>query len=105
MTIKSSFAVSVAGICTVVFITLITVLADLVPALKDWLKSAFTHHWIGKGVLAAGLFALFYLLVYGSAKPEKADHLLAPLLRALVWLTILGTAILFLFFIWEAYWK
>lgn len=97
---KKSFAATVSGICTVVFVTLITVLADLAPALKNWLRDTFTHHWIGKGVLAAGLYVLIYLLVVKTARklPEDGG---VPLLRALSFAAIFGAAAIFGFFLWE----
>ena len=101
---KHSFAAAVSGICTVVFVTLVTLLADLAPALKDWLKAVFTHHWIGKGVLAAVLFGLIYFLVLKTAREDAKDRV-APLLRLLVWSAGFGTIIIFAFFAWEAFGK
>lgn len=101
---KNSYATAVSGICTVVFVTLLTVLADLAPALKDWLKAVFTHHWIGKGVLAAGLFGLIYLLALKTAR-DNSEESAAPLLRLLAWSAICGTIIIFAFFLWEAFGK
>ena len=32
--------------------------AEEIPALKDWLKETFYHHWLGKGALALGAFTV-----------------------------------------------
>lgn len=60
--IVNSFIIS--AIITVVFITAITIFADLKPLLKDWLKDNFYHHWVGKGILASMIFVIFGFLIY-----------------------------------------
>ena len=60
--IVNSFIIS--AIITVVFITAITVLADLKPVLKEWLKDNFYHHWVGKGILASIILVVFGFLIY-----------------------------------------
>lgn len=96
---------STAGaIVAVVFITVITVLADLQAPLKDWLKATFTHHWVGKGILAVVVFfvvSLILLTVRGSGDSEKLRKGIA----VLSWSAILGTLILLAFFLYEAFWK
>lgn len=47
-----------ATLATILFITLLTIAAELNAPLKGWLAATFTHHWVGKGILAMALFAL-----------------------------------------------
>jgi len=97
-------AATIAAICAIFFVTLITVLADLVPPLKDWLKAVFTHHWIGKGILSVALFALLFLVL--EKTPRQAEEgRLAAMLRLLSWFAVLGTLVLFGFFLYEAFVK
>ncbi|MDZ4243546.1 MAG: hypothetical protein U1C57_00375 [Candidatus Doudnabacteria bacterium] len=100
--LKNPMAVAIAAICTIFFITLITVLADLVPPLKDWLKAVFTHHWIGKGVLSIGLFVFLYLLLKKTL-PQPSESRLASMIRLLSWFAVLGTLVLFGFFLYETF--
>ncbi|TRZ54772.1 hypothetical protein D4Q76_01700 [archaeon] len=53
----------------IVFITAITITADIYPALKVLLKETFGHHWIGKSVLATILWLAFALI------PIKSDFI------------------------------
>jgi len=90
-----------SAIFTIIFIMAITIIVELVPPIKDWLKSTFTHHWIGKGVLATGLFTLIAVLGSFYAKKEDWDEV-AQYLNWLTVTTILGGGAILLFFIWEA---
>ncbi len=95
---------SVAGaIVAVVFMTVITIIADLQAPLKDGLKTAFTHHWIGKGVLGAMVFMIVWLSLVGrgSEDPER----LRKGLTTLSWSAILGALVLLAFFLYEAFLK
>jgi len=54
-------SVAMATIVTSVMLAALIVSAEEVPALKDWLKQTFYHHWLGKSVLALGLFTVVSL--------------------------------------------
>ena len=49
---------AIATIVTGLMLAVLIVAAEEIPVLKDWLKATFYHHWLGKGALALGLFAL-----------------------------------------------
>jgi len=49
---------AIASIATALMLAILIVAAEESPALKEWLKATFYHHWLGKGALALGLFAL-----------------------------------------------
>lgn len=96
--IANAFAVSAA--ITAVFITGVTIYADLNPTLKDWLKNTFTHHWIGKGFLAAIIFIALIPLILFIYPNDKKERLLKNLM-ILFWLTIIGALVIFGFFVYE----
>lgn len=56
-----STAIAVA--VTAVTLAVLIVTAEEVPALKDWLKQTFYHHWLGKGTLAIALFAILCVVL------------------------------------------
>lgn len=102
--IKFVFSVVIGAIGAIVFIVAITIIADLILPIKDWLKNVFSHHWVGKSVLSFILFALFFVISYFSlAKPDIEK--LKKRLYALIWLSIISPVLIFLFFIWEAFMK
>lgn len=78
----------------------LTIGADLVPPLKNWLKETFFHHWIGKGVIALIIFAVSFLISLAFPSTEKRERLT---LTISVW--VLATAILAIvaFFAYEAF--
>ncbi len=83
---------------TLVFITAITIAAEYIAALKDWLKAWFFHHWVGKGVLALVVFIIFAFVI---RLPAASDiRKLVNLLTMTV--VVCGLAIL-LFFVWHFY--
>ncbi|MDO8514827.1 MAG: hypothetical protein Q7S50_04780 [bacterium] len=51
-------SVAIATIVTSLMLAVLIVSAEETPALKDWLKATFYHHWLGKGALALGLFTV-----------------------------------------------
>lgn len=91
------------AITAIVFITAITIAADLYSPLKDWLKENFSHHWIGKGILAIAAFLLagFLKFLFGKTTNEIK---IAKNLAVLNWLSIIGSLAILGFFIFEA-WK
>ena len=51
-------SVAIATAVTVLMLAALIIGAEEVPALKDWLKGTFYHHWPGKGALALGVFTI-----------------------------------------------
>lgn len=98
--IKIANALTVSAIITAIFITGVTIYADLNSALKDWLKNTFTHHWIGKGVLAVIIFIALIPLILFIFPNDKKERLKNNLM-VLFWTTIIGTFAIFGFFIYE----
>src|SRR3989344_6855759 len=66
----------ISGIVTAIFIAAITIGGELAPAFKDWLKTTFYHHWLGKGALAVILF--FVLGVVFSFIAPRSDGAVPP---------------------------
>lgn len=102
--IKITNSIIIGAIAAIIFVAAITVYADLQLSIKDWLKDSFTHHWIGKGILAGALFFAVSFLVFLFPKnwDEKTTY---KLLWALIWFSIFGTLAIFSFFIYESFLK
>lgn len=49
---------AIATIVTALMLAVLIVAGEEIPALKDWLKTTFYHHWLGKGALALILFTV-----------------------------------------------
>jgi len=64
---------------------------------KDWLKTTFTHHWLGHGILVIAIFILTLLLGYAGYRGGLAQ----AVGRAYVYL-LLGS-LLSLVMIWGFY--
>lgn len=98
---KKLFSSLLGGIVTIAAIAGMTIVADLVPSFKDWLKNTFTHHWIGKGVIAIVTFIV--VTIGGWFLPYSVDE--KKIQRAIGWLSavlILGALAILAFFIFEA---
>ena len=61
-----------SAVVTILFIVAMTMLAEIRPIIKDWLKITFSHHWTGKGILAVGLFLALSLLI--SFLPQETKE-------------------------------
>lgn len=87
---------------TIVFIMAITITADFQPAFKDWLKETFTHHWVGKGILAVVIF----ILAAHFTRPSSDDEaLLARALNGTVRTAVFCSVVLFGLYVYEAFFR
>ena len=91
-------ATVLSAIITIIYITTITVAADLYPPLKEFLANVFSHHWIGKSITAILIFAIFTGL-FLVLKPKTKPSFLLNLLTAV---SILATLVILTFFTWES---
>lgn len=90
----------VGAISTVVFIVALTIAGDLYAPLKNFLKEAHHHHWVGKGIWAAILFVIVTPGYYFVKKNDTSDNT-TRLMRILAWISLLGALTLLLFFVYE----
>ncbi|GMQ95259.1 MAG: hypothetical protein BMS9Abin13_372 [Patescibacteria group bacterium] len=98
--IVNSFAAS--AIAAIGVIVLLVIAGELYKPLKSFLANAFVHHWIGKGVLAFFTFAgLGIALVFFDSSGENTQTKI--LLSFLVWVAVLGTVSIIVFFAYEAF--
>ena len=97
-------AAAISALAAVVFTTVITITADLTPPLKDWLKNTFSHHWVGKSIIAGFIFIILAIVLYviPSLRPEEKT---ARRITALAWITLLATLTLFGFYLYETFGK
>lgn len=99
-----SIATSYAAIVSVLWVSASTIIGELNAPFKNWLKTSFTHHWIGKGVIAVVLFAaLSVLVVFIARKNQKLN--IQPALTLLVVVTVLGTLAITGFYFYEDFIK
>ena len=63
-------SVAIAAMVTSVMLAVLIVSAEEIPALKDWLKATFYHHWLGKGALA---IAVFIVVTIAARLQGKTD--------------------------------
>ncbi len=100
---KAVQSFAIGAVFTAVFVASVTIAAELMPPLKTWLANTFTHHWIGKSVLAAVIYigaSIILFAVPAGSSPERARKSLA----VLFWISWLATAAITGFFLYEAFW-
>lgn len=102
---ETSIAAITASICAIFFITAMTLAADLVPPLKNWLAATFSHHWIGKSVLSVAVFLVVFWASKSNSSRAMREDTTAALLRTAVWFAIVGALVMFVFFLYEGLWK
>ena len=89
------------AVIAVVFIVAITIAAELMLPLKDFLKINFYHHWIGKGVAALGIFVIIGVLCLIFPLGKK-DYWINFWIWMLVIAAAIGSLAITGFFIYEA---
>ncbi|KKQ89590.1 MAG: hypothetical protein UT12_C0011G0046 [Candidatus Curtissbacteria bacterium GW2011_GWC2_38_9] len=98
---KLADSLILSSILVVIFIPAVTVAAELIPPLKEWLKNTFSHHWIGKSIISLILFVGFGVLTF--LIPYKTNlEKINRLIMILITITALATLTIFGFFSYEA---
>lgn len=88
---------------TVPVITLLTIIAELVPPVKDWLGVTFTQHWIGKSIMTVVVYGVLFFAFRAVHTKKNKDDAAVTGLRVLNILTIACVLTLFAFFWWHAH--
>ena len=70
--------VAIATIATSLMLAVLVIASEEIPAVMSWLKATFYHHWLGKSVLALGLFIVVSL----AARLQRDTPRLATLILA-----------------------
>ena len=100
---KAVQSFALGAVLAAVFVAAVTIAAELMPPLKTWLADTFTHHWIGKSVLAAAIYigtSIIIFAVPSAGSQERARKSLA----ALFWFSWLAIAAIIVFFLYEVFW-
>ncbi|MGB9659177.1 MAG: hypothetical protein ACPLY9_01440 [Nitrososphaerales archaeon] len=82
----------------ILFTSLLVVVKETTPSVLQWLRTTFSHHWIGHGILTLLVFALSMLITYPLVKSRIS---LEKSLWVLTSVTIIGVLIVLGFFIIE----
>ena len=77
------------GALSIVWIALSTIGTEVSTPFKTFLKDVFTHHWIGKGVIALILFLLITFVVTIVARRAHYANVV-PALLFMLWASLLG---------------
>ena len=88
-----------AATLSVALVVLLTVVGELYSPLKNFLKDSLYHHWVGKGVWSVALFTIVTLVAYPIFKQRQTTTKTSLIL--LNWALVLGSFILFFFFVYE----
>ena len=92
------------AIGAIIFVVVVTVAADLYLPLKDLLKGIFSHHWVGKGILAVLVFGACSLVTFPFSLNASAQRTTKHL-TYLFGVSVAGALSLFIFFVYEAFLK
>lgn len=103
-TLLNLYASAHAATVSVIFITLVTVYAELSPEFKTWLASLTGHHWISKSWLVLLAFVAFFL-VFRLAKSSADDAALRRAVRVLFLVIAVASFILLAFFYIEYFFR
>ncbi|MBI2036866.1 MAG: hypothetical protein HYT14_00700 [Candidatus Liptonbacteria bacterium] len=91
------YASSLSAALTALFVTLITIKAELNAPLKAWLAGLSGHHWTSKSILSLALYVAALFLCYMLFRNVDAEKVRRGISLA-VWSAVLGSIALFLFF-------
>lgn len=87
-----------AASLSMIFVVVITIVAELNKPIKDFLQAMTGHHWVSKGVLAVLIFCLSYFAIRPLYKNDEFS--MKDLIEILA-VTIVGGILLLGFFVWH----
>ena len=93
---------SLAATVSIAFTVVITILAELLSPLKDWLKSMTGHHWTTKSIASIAVYAVFLFLFYLLPHPSTSTALRKSLYG--LFITVLVGFLALLLFYSGHYW-
>lgn len=94
----------IGAITAVIFVAAVTIFSELAPDIKSFLKNTFTHHWVGKSVLSLMIFLVASLIFW--VIPAKIDiKKIRAEIRILIFSAAMGSLAVFIFFVYETFWK
>lgn len=89
----------VAAIVAIIFIVFATIFGELYKPFKNYLADTFSHHWIGKGVIAIVIFYALGFLGYFSASDN--EDVITILLKIVFWIAVIGVLTISGFYLYE----
>lgn len=92
---------SLSASLTILGVTVLTILAELQPAVKVWLTSTFTHHWLGKSILAL-VFFLVVWIICRLVPMRREEQDIPAYVNLLTGTSLICALALIGFFIWHA---
>ena len=90
----------ITSIIILLYIPIITIGAELVKPVKDFLANTFWHHWLGKSVVLIVLYAVIMGLL-SFKKTEEDEKSDAKYFNMLMIIGIVGVLSVFGFFVYE----
>ena len=94
---KAIYSSATASTVAIVFVTLITIVAELRAPIKNWLASLSGHHWTSKGILSLLLYVIVALTIHFVVKDVGHRKVTRSLWVAIV-ATVLGSLLLLAFY-------
>lgn len=89
-----------AAIVSIIFVTVITLGAELSAPFKAWLAGITGHHWVTKSIGTLVVYAIAYPIVYATHR-NPTDKSVEWHLWALFAITLVGIATITLFYFWH----
>src|SRR3989344_3235407 len=94
---KLLYASAVAASLAILFATVLTITAEFLPTLKEWLKGISGHHWTTKSIFTMAVYAVALIACYFVPHTASLKRVRGAII-ALCVITILGTLALLGFF-------
>lgn len=91
------YASAISSSVAALFVTIITIAAELNPPIKDWLKALSGHHWTSKSIFSVLLYLVVLVFIYLIFRRVNAKKIHYALWGAIT-LTVVGSLALFIFF-------
>ena len=95
--IKLVISSAYAATTTIIFVTVITIWAELFAPLKEWLKDFSGHHWTSKSILSVLLYVIVTIVLYWTIHDQNETRIRKALIVLLIFL-VLGSIIITAFY-------
>jgi len=93
-------AALISFILIAIYIPAITITAEFMPPLKNWLATTYGHHWVGKGIIMMIVYGALFVTLSIVFKIQ-GRQLMPRLISISAGMAVLSSIIITFFFIYE----
>ena len=95
--LKLVYASSASATISAIYVAVVTILAEKIPAIKTWLTDFSGHHWTSKSIISLTIYFACLIIFYLLPKQIEAETI-KKYIKLAILTAFLGALAIFIFF-------